>query len=1098
MLLTIIIPRLDRTLNLSLGLGLASTLLTGLSLSGALVTISGETAADTPATLAYNLGHFLPGSNTADWWRYSRSSGARIFLSPSHFNVDGTFRPGESFVGSEASFQNRKAQLRHDPLNTNFINWPIIEERFNTRLSGNNRIIPEYALRQIHLRGGLIKAQMTLGEGSFPILNENDWAGKWIAWRTYYSIAFHLAREFDVERFSSHNEPNHPNSFIEPGPWLMRLRLASDAVRSAIEDVNALYGKSLQPRFKAPVTAGGGGDAFTNYGRPALQSIRTDYLGLETPDQQTVHHYAYQSYNQSPDGFASSLVNLRQTVDSFTPAGVAPLPFAITEYNVHTGATYDSLPESSDTLAKAVRFGGITARLTGAGMDELYAFKFGMTQASNQFQMAKNGMLFTDNTHAPHHYGTMGRSAEVYRLFNKGFAPGRHLLSHTLTGDGADTLISLVSHDPQSGFYYVFSVNESSQGFPLEIDLSALGLPEGNLAIIEDVSQWRTGVIRSIEEVRNGRLSPGSQPGQTVWLISIAGDPQRPAGDETPLLSLPAKQEIVVRDGSHADTNFFGDPLVYARNDPENAAGRAAAFLQFDLPPDWNPDDLLLAILAIPVAPVAGGPDTVHAHLYGIDHHDWSASTLTWNEAPNLLTQVPVGNEIRHRVVAGAGDTAHVLGQITAGGSETTRQIDVTDYIVRQADGRASFMITQDPRWDVDIRVSTVPSSPDDLVQGDTQPDGLRLFASHDPDYLGQPAQLLLLRRDLVRLDYETWIGSFFPPETLLEDSFAYADAPLSGQGDWVRGPSSPTSDNPSNHLVVSGGSVLFDWTTSEPINNLVRRIWPNEKTVVDGWVHVSFDLEVTQLPQAESNVRPAFLSLGNSGGNEQRSFVGLRPGSAAGTFQVGISPRSQLGSNFAFAPLNLSPHTPWRIMVGFYPATEETSLWIGSDDPSVTPDLTLFGGGSNAGIRRLNLRIYNSNGGDGTTDLGLFRLDNLRVTGPADPSTISPAANPSGDGLTNWLKFALGLDPRLPSRNHGPSIARDALGDWQLQFSRNPVAQGIELIVETSPDLIAWSPQPGTPTIESQSDRDILRLPVDDQPLESRRFFRIRAQSTP
>jgi hypothetical protein len=1082
----------------ALALVLASVLLSTLSLRGALLTVSGETTGDTPVNLAYNLGHFFPGSNTIDWWRYSRSSGARIFLSPSHFNVDGTTRPGETFVGSEASFQKRRAALRHDPLNPDFINWSVIEERFNTALSGNNRIVPEYALRQIHRRGGLINAQMTLGEGSFPIDHEDDWYGKWIAWRTYYSIAFYLAREFDVERFSSHNEPNHPNSFIEPAAWLMRLRLASDAVHSAIEDVNSLYGKFLQPRLKAPVTAGGSGSPFTNYGRPALESIRTNYLGLAPPGHQTFHHYAYQSYNQSPAGFASSLTNLRQTVDSFTPPGVAPLTFAITEYNVHTGATYDSLPESSDTLAKAIRFGAITARLTGAGMDELYAFKFGMTRYTNRFPVQKNGMLFTDNVHAPHHYGTMGRSAEVYRLFNKGFAPGRHLLAHTLSGDGADTLVSLVSHDPESDFYHVFSVNESSQGIPFEIDLSALGLPEGNRAIIEDVSPWRTGVIRSIEELQDGRLTPGSQPGQTVWLISISAAPQRPALDETPLLSLPARQEIVVRDGSQADTNFAGDPLVYARNDPLNANGRAAAFLQFDLPPDWNSDDLLLAILAMPVAPVAGGPDTIHAHLYGIDHHDWSASTLTWNKAPNLLKQVPVGNEIRHRFVAGAGDTAHVLGQITVGGSGTTRQIDVTDYVVRQSDGRASFMMAQDPRWDVDIRVSAVPSSPDDLVRGDTQPDGLRLFASHDPDYSGQTAQLILIRRDVVRLDYESWIDSFFPHETLLQDSFPYPDAPLSGQGEWVRGPSSPASDDPSTHLVVSNGSVLFDWTTSDPVNNLIRRIWPAERTVVDDWIYVSFDLEVVQLPQPEANVRPAFLSLGNSGGSQQRGFVGLRPGPVAGTFQVGISPGSQLGSNFQFAPLNLSPNTPWRIMVGFHAATEETSLWIGSDDPSHAPDLTVAGGGSNGGIRRLNLRLYNSNGANGTTDLGLFRLDNLHVAGPPDSSLIAPTANPSGDGLTNWLKFALGLDPRLPSLDQGPTIAPDELGGWQLQFSRNPAAQGIELIVETSPDLIDWSPQAGTPIIETQPGRDILVLPINGQPPEARRFFRIRAQSTP
>ncbi|HVV00833.1 MAG TPA: hypothetical protein VHH88_05685, partial [Verrucomicrobiae bacterium] len=34
----------------------------------------------TPSVLAYNAGHFCPGSNTRDWWRYSGTTGARVFL----------------------------------------------------------------------------------------------------------------------------------------------------------------------------------------------------------------------------------------------------------------------------------------------------------------------------------------------------------------------------------------------------------------------------------------------------------------------------------------------------------------------------------------------------------------------------------------------------------------------------------------------------------------------------------------------------------------------------------------------------------------------------------------------------------------------------------------------------------------------------------------------------------------------------------------------------------------------------------------------------------------------------------------------------------
>jgi len=331
-------------------------------------------------------------------------------LSPAHIHVAGTERPSDQDVVDQTSFLARRAALSNDPLNEDYINWPFVLDRINTDLTGNNRIVPSYALGKIHEIGGDIQAQMTLSEGVFPIDDEDDWTGKWVAWRTYYTAAFYLAREFDVERFTSHNEPDHPAMLIAPGPWLMRLRLASDAAQQALADVNRIYGKNLSPMFHAPVTAGSRGRSFNSYGRPAVEGMQTDFLGASPAGFQLFQTYAYQRYNLTPDRFSRDFLNLRRAVNEATPSGIAPLPFAITEYNVHTGATYDRQTASSHTLSKAVRFGGITASLAESGMEELFAFKFGMTEypETRNFPIQKNGMAFSDNNHAPHNYGTMG------------------------------------------------------------------------------------------------------------------------------------------------------------------------------------------------------------------------------------------------------------------------------------------------------------------------------------------------------------------------------------------------------------------------------------------------------------------------------------------------------------------------------------------------------------------------------------------------------------------------------------------------------------------------------------------------------------------
>lgn len=753
--------------------GVAILFLPAATATSAVVQIHDEVAAPTPRVLAYNLGHFYPGSNTADWWRYSRASGARIFLSPSHFEVGWTARPGDAEVVDRDSFLARRDALRADPLNPEFILWSGVQNRFNTVLSGNNSIVPQFALEEIHRQGGTILAQMTLGESSFPINGESDWKQKWVAWRVFYSIAFYLAREFDVERFASHNEPNHPNSFIAPNAWLLRLRLASDAAHCAIEDVNRIYGKNLTARFTAPVTAGTTGSAYEDYGRLAVTNLHNNYLGGGLPGTSLFQTYSYQQYNQTPANFASQLGQLRDLVSGDLPGFHSLMPFALTEFNVHTGATYDEMPETPDTLAKAVRFGAIATRLLANGLDEFYAFKFGMTAypSSRNYPVQKNGMLYVDNDRPPYNYGGMTRSGEVYRLFCKAFTPGRELLQHTLSGSGASNLEIAAARDAANQVLYLFSVNTGASASPLEIDLTAFAPPEGNSVVVEDVSQWRTGIVRSMHAIEGGRVLPGNQPGNTVWLLTIPLHPQLEAGP----LTLLATQDAMVKDGSNASQNYGASLFAWAKNDPTNTNARNAAFIQFDLPAEWRRDRLQTALLRLPVAAIQGNSEYVQVQVYGIDNHEWNESTLTWSNAPNLRKGVPAGKEIRHRVIDGAGETAHLLAQLSVPAGRTEREIDVTDYLRRQSEGKASFLLVQDPRWDIDIHGDSVPARWSDLPRGDTPADGIELLTKEGAGPDESPASLIVIQEEPRPMVFLEWIQKHFPDES--SDSIIGFDA---------------------------------------------------------------------------------------------------------------------------------------------------------------------------------------------------------------------------------------------------------------------------------------------------------------------------------
>ena len=723
------------------------------------LTVSGSIMRPAPRVLGYNLGHYYPGSNMTGWWKYSGVTGARVFLSASHFAVRAAEVPGDALVVDKASFLARREALRHNPLDPDIINWESIEDRFNTVLNSNNEIVPQYALEELHRLGTDILAQMTVSEGSFPIASEADWQGKWTLWKTYYAAAFWMARAFDVERYTSHNEPNHPNSRIEPDPWLMRARLASDAASEAINAVNKLYGKSLQLNFMAPVTAGGSLSTLAEYGETAIAGIRTNFSGEAASDYRLLHTYAYQQYNTSPDGQALRYRTLREAVDALTPQGVEQLSFAITEFNVHTNANFDEMVESSDTLSKAVRFGGIVVELAKAGMDELYAFKFAMTAAGGNFPVAKNGMGFIDNDNAPFNYGSLGRSGEVYRLFNKAVRPGRDILT-TASTDLPASSYALACRDPATGNVWLFLVNEGASSVPLTVDLSDLNLPDGQSVLIEDVSAWRKGIVRSRETIVAGKIAPGSQPGESVWLVSIPGSPILSLAEGGATRVLPVIEDSMVRDGTFAETNFGTARDAWTQSGANSVNERAAVLLKFPSVVRSDRTRLEQALLALPVASMAEGPPA-EAHLYGLTNVTWDETSVTWNNAPNLKKGIPAGNEIRHSAIDGHGLNAQILAQVTAGSSPIVRYIDVTAYLDSIADGYPSFILIQEPRWNVDIAVTQVPASPDDLPRGDTQPGGMRTFPKEGIEALSGAA--LILYESVTPESYLQWSQRSIP-----------------------------------------------------------------------------------------------------------------------------------------------------------------------------------------------------------------------------------------------------------------------------------------------------------------------------------------------
>jgi hypothetical protein len=673
------------------------------------LTLKSSGSSPTPAIIGYNHGYFTNGGNARAWWEYAGVNGVRFFIDPSQTEPSDDFAPWGDGVSSDATFESRKAALRADPLNTAYINWTYFTGKLDDRA---------YALGQYRAMGIQIMVQCTASETILPITSSTDYAGRWELWQHYYASAFYYARYFDVTRYQMFNEPDHPNAGgITTTEWLLRLQLASDAIRSAISDVNSLYGKSLQPIVAAPTTSS---QTYSPWGNTAVDNRHRNYRDVVSSTTWNMHRYAYHQYNSTASNAYQTAISLQGSIAA-DMTGETPFPLCLSEFNVHTAANFDAMPDTLDYPAKYARFGALVCELAKSGLDEMFCFKFTQTDDSiYTYGVKKNGMHYADNDNAPNNHGGVTKAGEVYRLFNKGLAPGRVMKDYTRASDGSiDALDLRASYDAVSKKYFLFSVNESSNSIPITVDTSAWNIPANNRVLLEEVSESRHGGGRTWGSVTadktlfDGTVNLWQQPANTVWLWTIPSKTQQ--AEETVAVA----EDTMVKDGSNAATNYGTATTMLVRNDPTNNANRSATFLKFNLPPIYLPDIQLAALCLRTRANPSG---TAQGYVYGIDSNTWSESTLTWTNAPNLKKGKAAGNTIASRVIDGEGTTARILGQLVAATTTPSEKIiDVTEYLRDLPNRVPSFLITQDPRWDV-----TLPS----LAAGDTQPGGLEITSS--------------------------------------------------------------------------------------------------------------------------------------------------------------------------------------------------------------------------------------------------------------------------------------------------------------------------------------------------------------------------------
>ncbi len=708
----------------------------------------------TPARLGYNLGHFMPNSNAADWFRYSGVDAARVFISVSEIEPSDDISPVGDGVNSESSFFSRRSLLRANAasttatLSTSYVRWSTFIGNYADITNGTNRIQLSSTLANLRDRGVSILANITASDSRFPITGVNDWAGKWELWQHFYAQAFLLSRDYGVRNFSMFNEPNLWVGMTEQD-WLIRHRLCSDAFQSAVVDMNSRYGKSLVPQVFAPNTANGAEKYNTpgidppsaeTWGRDAVSNRHLRLDGTSSPSWMNLHLYNYQKYTTRTNagsgfsGYIEDYNDLRSLIDADT-LGEPSLPIVLTEFNVRTAASYDGMTATQNSPTDYTALGANCIALTGRGVNQLYLFKFGQTVGTNTpvYGVVKNGTHYVENTSAgDNNYGGATQCAEVYRLYNKAAKGARPRFSSTATSGASPTntagVWSLFTYDATRGTYSAFIVNKGTSAVPLEVDFSAWPLPADNPAYVEEVSASSNGGVVRMTRLAAGKLTLADMPAQSVWLVTVPGPAQN-------LVTRSATEDAQLGDGTSKLLTGAIHQTLQVRADG-TADGRRVALVKIPIP-GGNSPNVRSILLQLNVA-TNSGTAPVQAHVYGVTNHSWQEATATWaNSAAVLKQNVVSGNQIQHNIVAAQGTTNQMLGQMVADSPVFSQHsLDVTDFVKSSSGGFATFLIVQEHRWDIAQPALTV---------GDTQAEGLLITSKESTS--GGP-QLVALTAD--------------------------------------------------------------------------------------------------------------------------------------------------------------------------------------------------------------------------------------------------------------------------------------------------------------------------------------------------------------
>jgi hypothetical protein len=350
----------------------------------ATITVKADTIGNSMKYVGYNQGYYFPGSNVSGWLEYSNVNSLRVWTNLNTYVPVSAVNLGPEVENVE-EFDKRKTALRKNPESNEFIQWEILKDIYSSAdSSGVNAMVLDYTLEELKRLN--IDPLLQISSTDFS----DNWSHKWQQWLRYYALAYYAAKNGDISMYAMQNEPNHAHSGpMELDQYVMGMQIVSDAVKSAVNDVNEKYNKTLEAKFVGPVTAGQN----TDWWAGVVKAIRTDFRG-NTVNEDLIDIFSTHSYNSPATGYSSRVLNIRDVIVENHPEG-KKLPIVFTEIGRWMNAYLIDKKETMDSPSLFTEWAGIYSNNMKNGGYGMWAFKFSNTTSNAYPGGIKSGHHYT-------------------------------------------------------------------------------------------------------------------------------------------------------------------------------------------------------------------------------------------------------------------------------------------------------------------------------------------------------------------------------------------------------------------------------------------------------------------------------------------------------------------------------------------------------------------------------------------------------------------------------------------------------------------------------------------------------------------------------